>query len=229
MGLNQSKSITVNDNDMNKKISNKHDVLNLVNGYIRDQNKYFKLDSGHLNEIVAFICMFYPLLRLFQDYPHDKFKVSEDGTIITSIGPIMNGLHFYMIYPTPNGFNKGIHEWRVKCLKARADSSSGYGYPSSIGVMDQTAKGTYYGGEWPTDNKHSSSYWYGNWKENETIEIILNLDLLIVEYYTINNDNDKDTKKIKLKQDTLSQNKIYHFALRVFADVSVGGVWQSVI
>ena len=56
------------------------------------------------------------------------------------------------------------------------------------------------------------------WKENETVEIILNLNLFIVTYVKVCDINDETQKIVQLKQEKLKQGETYFFALCIDCD-----------
>ena len=75
-----------------------------------------------------------------------------------------------------------------------------------------------------------SSFWNGSrqdknvWKDGETIEIILNLEIGVVTYYKITESLDL----IRLKRDLIASDETYYFALSVSADHRCG-VFESVM
>ena len=73
------------------------------------------------------------------------------------------------------------------------------------------------------------SYWDGYsypnvWCEDETIEVVLNLEEYKVEYYRIQDDNETT----KIKEDNLSPDKMYYFALCMDCD-EMCCVFESVL
>ena len=126
-----------------------------------------------------------------------------------------------MIYPSPNGFNEGIHKWSVKCI-----ANGWLNGLRSIGVTtviseEWISKGVG-NNKWPKDDKQGSYLdGFRKWYDNQTIEVILNLNVFIVEYYLIK-EKDGSSERIKLKQDKLTENDQdkYYFALCIDSDYS---------
>ena len=93
--------------------SGKHGWSLIINGYMRTQNQTLQLEIPQ--DINTLVCKFYDQRRYFDNYNNEKFKVSDDGITLKGIGPIDNiTSHCFMVYPSPNGYNKGIHTWTIK-------------------------------------------------------------------------------------------------------------------
>ena len=164
------------------------------------------------------------ILTYFDYYSSEQFKAYSDQTIIEPIGDISyHKSYCYMIYPSPNGFlpNSGVHIWKVKYIE---NKGSAYGI-RSIGVtskmkQDWVRNACKYDGSWPTEcNDRSFVNGRFTWKVNEILEVRLNMDLGIVEYYN-------GIRKLR-------ENKLYHldrkyyFALFLDCDKRCG-VFQSI-
>ena len=116
-----------------------------------------------------------------------------------------------MIYPSPNGFTKGIHSWSVKYIKNNGNTEC-ISSTQSIGVIKAMKKKWItngFHGSWPDQGFGSEiSYYKGygeKWRPGSTMRILLNLDCGIVEYFC-------DEKK--LKEDKLGKSSLsFYFAL----------------
>ena len=119
----------------------------------------------------------------------------------------------YMIYPSPNGFTKGIHIWSVKFIKCNGC----IGEYRSIGVTPNMNEKWITNGigcykPWPTDDENeNASYYYAfenvdnKWKLGSTITVSLNLDRGIVKYFC-------DGKRMKTDELKVAHGPFY-FAL----------------
>ena len=187
--------------------------LLIVDGYIRKENKVWKLIIP--NDINLLIAMFHKeIFKYFGKYNRYYFILSEpDQKIITPIGEEYS-CNNYMIYPLPNGYDKGIHRWGVKYI-----ANFGYHGVRSVGVtpiMNQELilKGVGNGNTWIRSRYGTTgSHWDGrtysgeDWKLDETILVILNMDIGKVEYY-------RDKSKVK-EEKLITNNKKYYFAICV--------------
>ena len=153
-------------------------------------------------------------------YNPEKFKLSQYQSIIT---PICRDSYDknYMVYPSPNGYLNGIHEWRVRYIK-----SNGLDRCRSIGVTQNINEEWIHSGipdEWPQFDKYASywdgSYFEGNWREGETITVILNIDQKKVVYL-------RDGKQFK--SDKIITTNEYYFALCIDSSEFVGATFESV-
>ena len=166
--------------------------------------------------------------RYFDKHNDKLFKLSNHNKTVSSIGA-NDGNYGYIIYGGSKGLLSGIYKWSIQYIR-----NGGYDYfTRSIGVTTRmntewVTKGVNcgWGTKWPDDD--GGSYWDGydnEWNKEETIDIILNLDLLIISYYK----REKFSATVKLlKNDKLKPNQKYYFAL--FIDpYHKCGVFQSVL
>lgn len=184
----------------------------LVDGYIREQNeKYNLIIPDVINEVIF---LFYEQNeRYFAKYNPEKFRLENDNKTIIPIGDVSDKLSDYIIFPSPNGFSKGIHRWAVKFV-------SGTTSTRSIGItteMDDTMILQ----QVEDRNSFGVSRWTGEfkWRQNETIEVILDLENLVVSCYRIQKDwySEEETTS-KEKEDKLEPNKTYYFAMCIDSD-----------
>ena len=203
----------------------------IVDGYIRQENKAFLLNISE--DINGLIYRFYKdEIRYFDKYNKEMFKLENDGKKIVPIRVAVNTEYAnYMVFPSPNGFNKGVHKWAVKYI-----GHMQWGSVRSIGVT------TKMDGEWISNgvgeeawcDDDNGSHNRGNyasgcfsWLKTETIEIILDLDESVISYYKIL-DNDASKNPEKVKEDKLEPDETYYFALCVDSD-SKCGIFECVM
>ena len=196
----------------------------IVEGFIREQNELWKLTIP--NDINALIVSFYKDdTRYFEKYDKKLFKLENENSTIRPIGSSVMQAHSYMIYPSLNGFKRGIHKWAVKFAK---DNGLGQFSRRAIGVVtriDDEWINKDVNNVWPHDDDAEpiGSFYDGThllmnkWVEDETIEMVLNLNLFFVTYYKYIDDYETQTI-IKLKQDELQKGETYFFALCVDCD-----------
>ena len=210
-------------NFTSKMASNEYWLL-IIDGYIRKENEVLKLNIPQdINKLI--VIFFLDEIRYFDKYNKELFKLENDDKKIIPIGPKSNKLKSFMVTPFPNGFKKGIHKWAIRFVE---DIQLGEYTRRCIGVVtmiDDKWINKDIGGAWPRDinarsYKQMGSNWngygFGTWKENEIIEVILNLDSFIIQYYKII--NDKPSKIIKLAEDELSKDETYYFAFCIDCD-----------
>ena len=190
----------------------------IIDGFIRIKNKNWKLNL--CKDINNIILMFYGSPRYFARYNPNEFKVSDNNKIIKPIGGQSSPPWNYMIYPSPNGFKNGIHQWSVKYI-----SNSRTDFFRSIGVtpfMNQKwiSDGVGYS-VWSTEDKQGSylNGWKGDkWPKGSTILVVLNVDLCLVEYFC---------DDIKVKEEKLTRSAApFYFALCIDS-WKVCGVFES--
>ena len=198
----------------------------LIVGYIRENNQTWKLRVPQ--DICNMILMYYGQMRYFEVINVEHFQLSQFGTIITPMWFGRDPRNF-MMCPTPNGFKRGVHEWRVKKL-----SGTGLCRHAIIGVTTNIQEREYMIREglnshevWPWIRYNCKSYWSGNgadqdrnWKVDETILVILNIDKQIVEYYR---------DDVKLKEEILQTRNdgTYHFVIIINSQIG-NGTFQCV-
>ena len=195
----------------------------VIDGLIRKENKISKISIP--KDIYTIILRFHAMKRQFRPWNLTDFQLSPNTLMITPTGASFG--EAYMIYPNPNGFNSGIHEWNLKYIGCQISSIR------SIGVTSMLIK--WVGDrKWPFDD---SSYYDGynfyvegydtwiqpirraGWTIGETMRVCLNLDLGKVEYF-------REDKKVK--EDKLSKNDgPFYFAICIDSwDKS--GIFESV-
>ena len=196
-----------------------YDLKLLINGYIREKEKEYKLYMYIPSEIAQIMQDLYPVLIFkFGDFNKDHFVVNDDRTILKGDCLNCNG---YLVYADLGhyndiGFNKGVYFWSIENL---ADGAT---CMLSIGVT--TEKSDKLVNEWKhnatalliwLDEKACAQQWikngFGsffkgnlNWRKNKVITVKLDCDNWIVTYY-------RDGKKFK--RDDIEPNKSYYFAL----------------
>ena len=191
------------------------DWILIVSGYLRRTPEKWKLYVP--KEIEAIIYMFSHQVRTFNLYNRKKFAVSNNEYILTPIAEPNNYCNGYMVFPSPNGFSRGIHEWTVLYKENNGDGDWSY---KSIGIVSKIENDWIrYGIEsnpWPTNDKYAS-YWDGfkDWKENEIIRVIVDLITCKIKYYKKQR---KGKDYILIKQDTLWPDEKYYFAVCCDAD-----------
>ena len=98
----------------------------LVNGYIRMIEKEYSSENSINDAFDIVLSYILPLFLLGFDVFHPrKFKVSDDRLSI--IGKSDDGDGTFLIYSNcckETGYNKGIHFWSVKCIKAHHYASN---------------------------------------------------------------------------------------------------------
>lgn len=165
-------------------------------------------------------------IRKFNKYDVDLFKTSNNDTTIIPIGypGSVRNLPCYLVYPSPNGFTKGVHRWSVKYVSY--DELRGF---RSIGVTTKIYN--FWQGrdrlDFPKEDK--GSHWNGlgykwTWKDTQIIEVVLDIDAETVTYYKI----EDSLELIKLKQDKIDSNQTYYFALSISSDKRCS-VFESVL
>lgn len=181
----------------------------IVDGYIREQNEMFKLIIPDvINEL---ICRFYAQNeRFFDKFSTEQFRVENERRTIIPIGDTSRAAKNYTVYPSPNGFTKGIHKWAVRFISGSA-STRYIGITTEMddkSILEQVEDTQSFG----------VSRWRGSyrWYRDQTIEVILDLNKFTVSYYKIKPPNDIT----KLKEDTLKENTTYYFAMCIDADNS---------
>ena len=195
--------------------------LLVVDGFMREQNELLELNVP--TDINRLIYMFYKdIARYFDKYNKELFRAENANKRIVPIGPSSAKCFNYMIYPSPNGYDKGVHKWAVKYERI---NQLGFASYRSIGVTSKIDINVISDGDPWCDDTDKGSYWdaRGEWYTNETIEIILDLDALKIEFYKIvgkknNSDDDQDENENvilinKCKQNTLKPDTTYYFAL----------------
>ena len=192
--------------------------LLIIDGYMRQESELLKLNIPY--DIHKLICMFYKeITRYFDKYNKELFKTENDYKRIIPIGPGGWDSEDHMIFPSPNGFRTGLHKWAIKYVKL---CRSGFASTRSIGVTSKIIQ------KWTSNQLHwddadgSHNCYFngrGTWYLNLTIEVILNLDALKVEFYKIiGGDNKSKDAIIKLKEDILRPDTTYYFALCIDSD-----------
>ena len=83
-------------------------------------------------DIKDVLYLFCHQVRTFNIYNKKKFQISNNEQLITPIGKTSDVCNGYMIFPTPNGFRRGIHEWTIKYIENKGDGEWSY---KSIGVV----------------------------------------------------------------------------------------------
>ena len=199
----------------------------MVDGFIRTENERWQLIIPC--EIMCIIKNIINSMKIkgrsFKHYQRATFKLSANNTIVTPIG-LRNHFNCYMIYPSPNGFRRGVHVWSVKYVKCNG-MNNGY---RSIGVTTRmndhwirNGVGLYK--KWPAvagndfllDGSHYDGW--NKWSIGSTMRVLLDLDCGRVEYLC---DGEKvKEEKLKLTNDT------FYFALCIFSDKRYG-VFESV-
>ena len=204
--------------------------LLIVDGYIRRENKIFELQiPSDLNNV---IWMFYrEIIRYFDKYNDKVFKLDDDKKIIIPTGPRLSRVYNYMIFPSPNRFSKGgIHKWAIKYIR-----DNGYGTTRSVGITTKINQ------QWISDGVGDNSwcddedgiYWNRRFSEHVTVEIVLDLERLVVTYYEIEENTNKESGDEKInviaeKSKELKPDKSYYFALCLDCDEG-GCVFESVL
>ena len=83
----------------------------IIDSFIKYQNRMWNLIIPQ--DINQSIFTFYDKRRYFDQYNEAEFKLSSNNTrIIPNQTGSLRGCN-YMIYPSSNGFTKGIHDWSV--------------------------------------------------------------------------------------------------------------------
>ena len=120
---------------------------------------------------------------------------------------------------------KGVHKWAVKHILLQWKSIRSIGVTTKINdewIADGVGKNGEY--KWCDSD---TSYFEGydsipDWKENEIVEVILDLNESMVTYYKIKEDHDDKIIIHKVKKDKLTPNQTYYFALCIDADKRCG-------
>ena len=171
--------------------------------------------------VVKLINNYYDPHFIWNSYNNSEFTTSSEHSIIRpknkeydnpNLGgdpryaAALGAAEGYLMYPTPNGFTKGVHHWTIMYHK-----NNGYG--NGCRVVGVTAiwneKWTMKGGahsEW-VDQDPDGSQWDGFniWRVGGKVTIVLDLNDYKVEYYY--NGILRKTEEISKK------NKKYYFAI----------------
>lgn len=188
----------------------------IIDNFINNQNRIWKLIIPQ--DIHQSIFVFYDKRRYFDQYNENEFKLSSNDTrIIPNKTDSLRGCN-YMIYPSPNGFTKGIHDWSVKYIGHNGDSS----FERSIGItteINQTwistaAEANRCIFDYDTHSSYFDGAYLDDWSPNQTITVSLNMESRVVTYFC-------DGKKVQ--QDSLDRNpEQFYFSLCINAKAECG-------
>ena len=202
--------------------------LMIVDGFIREENRLLLLSIPQ--DINKVILIFYKNdARYFDKYNKELFKTENDNKTIIPASIALIGWHGYLIYPSPNGCRTGIHKWAVKFAR---DLKYGRFARRSVGVTNKIETKWIYvdlgRSAWPSHDDHSQCYSFcdgsgkdWHWQEQETIEMVLDLNAFSMTYYRIIGSNESQ-EITKIKEDKLAPNQTYFFALCIDSDQMCG-------
>eukprot|EP01083_Nonionella_stella_P065160 170494_1 len=121
----------------------------------------------------------------------------------------------YMIYPTVSSIketnNALIQKWSVKAIRCYYERCHSIGVTTERNIKGWFHGAWHHGGEYsfldgrftPSDGVY--------WKRGETVTVVLNCVLWMVTYYKT--DKKRKYKIIKVKEERISPNKTYYFAM----------------
>ena len=190
----------------------------IIDGFMRDEIREYDLNNFP-SDINKIIFMYYNKTRQFARYNPSYFKLSPDKTMITPIDHIKWG-NIYMVYPLPNGYTKGVHQWTVKYVSS---GLSNFNMPKTIGVtpviyeeyLNETVRRPHCYNNWPHEEttKRGSHLEVQDWRVGQTVKVLLNMDIeghyKTVEYhYWYRNKKKTWTGRINTKT-----NKKLYFAM----------------
>ncbi len=146
------------------------------------------------------------------------------GTVLESINLTHNSQISSMIigyYDSIVGYNSGIHKWSVK--RVAVNGNGNIRGIRSIGVIsprcriNELSLGLSYGKKW--DNTSTGSHFdgqseYSRWKSDEIMTVVLNCNEWKVVYYKTTIKQGRELVE-PIKQDNISQDRSYFFALLV--------------
>ena len=183
----------------------------IVDGYLRLKDKKWEINLPKgINVIILAFYDTTDIIRYFTHYNQKKYKVSKNKTYITPTAGKSEYKDNYMIYPSPNGFRKGIHKWSVR----KTQNNGQIQYAASIGVikaMNPEWISTSFEDVWPT-NDHKGVYdGWCDWLVGQTYTIVLNMDEGTVKIYLRSDDDDRIQDQYKLP-DT---DGPYYFAMAI--------------
>ena len=193
----------------------------IIDSFIENQNRIWALVIP--KDINQSIFMFYDKRRYFDQFDENEFKLSSNGSIIIPNNTVTaNRGSNYMIYPSPNGFTRGIHEWSVKYL-----SHNGYShFERSIGItsaINQTWISTGVDAnrclfDYDTYSSYFDGAYLDDWSPTKTITVSLDMNSRVVTYFC---------DDVQVQQDSLdSSPDIFYFALCINSHAD-GGTFES--
>ena len=147
-------------------------------------------------------------------YEGTKFRINHSfGTMVF---PIRSNT-FNTNSENNNDDDSSIKTWSVKALTTYYDRHHSIGITTNREITKKwSGQYSYYDGRYGSEPNCK-----GYWRSNETVTVSLNCNNWRATYYKT--DRRKNYEVIKLKQESVRPNKVYHFALYIHPDAAYCG------